>query len=73
MFTEEPGLQSYGGNFFNGSDTGKYGNRHNYREAFALETQHFPDAPNQELFPSIILNPGEIYQSKSVFKFSIEY
>ena len=73
IFTEEPGIQFYGGNFFDGSDTGKTGKPHNYREAFALETQHFPDAPNQQSFPSIILNPGETYKSKSVYKFSIEY
>lgn len=72
VLTEEPGIQFYGGNFFDGSDTGKLGKTFNYRESFALETQHFPDSPNQEAFPSIILNPGVSYQTKSIYKFSIQ-
>lgn len=72
IFTEEPGIQFYGGNFMDGSDTGKYGKTLDYRESFALETQHFPDSPNQQAFPSIILNPGEIYQTTSIYKFSVE-
>jgi aldose 1-epimerase len=71
IFTEEPGIQFYGGNFMDGSDIGKYGKKFLYRESFALETQHFPDSPNQPSFPNIILNPGEVYQSKSVYKFSV--
>ena len=59
IFTEEPGIQFYGGNFMDGSDTGKLGKTFDFRESFALETQHFPDSPNQEAFPSIILNPGD--------------
>lgn len=55
LFTEEPGVQFYGGNFMDGKSVGKYGKTFNYREAFALETQHFPDSPNQDQFPSIIL------------------
>jgi aldose 1-epimerase len=72
IFTEEPGIQFYGGNFMDGSDTGKYGKTLDYRESFALETQHFPDSPNQQAFPSIILNPGETYQTTSIYKFSVE-
>jgi aldose 1-epimerase len=72
IFTEEPGLQFYGGNFMDGSDTGKFGKTFNFRESFALETQHFPDAPNQTEFPSIILQPGETYATSSVYKFSVE-
>ena len=72
IFTEEPGIQFYGGNFMDGGDTGKMGKTFDYRESFALETQHFPDAPNQNAFPSIILNPGETYQTKSIYKFSIK-
>lgn len=72
IFTEEPGIQFYGGNFFDGSDTGKHGKAFNYRESFALETQHYPDSPNQKTFPSIILEPGETYLTKSVYKFSVE-
>lgn len=71
VFTEEPGIQFYGGNFFKGEDIGKYGKAHAYRESFALETQHFPDSPNQEEYPSIILSPGETYETKSLYKFSI--
>lgn len=71
VFTEEPGIQFYGGNFFDGSDVGKHGKALNYRESFALETQHFPDSPNQKAFPSIILNPGETYKTKTIYKFSL--
>ena len=70
IFTEEPGIQFYGGNFMDGSDVGKYGTKFEYRASFALETQHFPDSPNQHAFPSTILNPGETYRTKSIYKFS---
>ena len=70
VFTEEPGIQFYGGNFMDGSDVGKYGTKFEYRGSFALETQHYPDSPNQPKFPSTILNPGETYQTKSIYKFS---
>ena len=73
IFTQEPALQFYGGNFMNGSDTGKSGKAFKYREAFALETQHFPDSPNNTNFPSIILNLGETYQTQSIYRFSLEY
>ena len=72
IFTEEPGIQFYGGNFMDGSDIGKYGKKFLYRESFALETQHFPDSPNQPSFPNIILLPGDIYQTKSIYKFSVD-
>ncbi len=72
IFTEEPGIQFYGGNFMDGSDTGKLGKTLDFRESFALETQHFPDAPNQETFPSIVLHPGETYKTESVYKFSVQ-
>ena len=71
IFTEEPGIQFYGGNFMDGSDIGKYGKKFLYRESFALETQHFPDSPNQLSFPNIILLPGDVYQTKSIYKFSV--
>jgi len=71
IYTEEPGIQFYGGNFMDGRDIGKYGKTFDYRESFALETQHFPDSPNQKNFPSIILNPEEIYKTKSIYKFSV--
>ena len=71
IMTEEPGIQFYGGNFMNGSDTGKYGAKFEYRASFALETQHYPDSPNQSNFPNTILQPGETYQTKSIYKFSV--
>lgn len=71
IFTKEPGIQFYGGNFMDGSDKGKHGKSFDFRESFALETQHFPDAPNQAEFPSIILNPGETYSTMSTYKFSV--
>jgi len=72
IFTQEPALQFYGGNFMAGLDKGKSGKPYNYRESFALETQHFPDSPNNSNFPSIILKPGETYQTSSIYKFSVE-
>ena len=71
VFTKEPGIQFYGGNFMDGADTGKYGKTFDFRESFALETQHFPDSPNQSAFPSIILNPGETYSTTSIYRFRI--
>lgn len=71
IYTEEPGLQLYGGNFMDGSDIGKSGKPYGYRESFAVETQHFPDSPNRSNFPSIILRPGEVYQTATVYKFSV--
>ncbi len=71
IYTQEPGLQFYGGNFFDGSDTGNSGRTYKFREAFALETQHFPDSPNQPDYPSIILNLGEVYSTKTIYKFLV--
>jgi len=72
VWTDQPGVQFYGGNFFDGLGKGKYGGTHAYREAFALETQHFPDSPNNPTFPSTRLNPGETYQYTCIYKFSIK-
>lgn len=72
VFTEEPAIQFYGGNFMDGADTGKHGTSFNYRESFALETQHMPDSPNQPQFPSIILAPGKEYKTSSIYKFSVQ-
>lgn len=71
VFTQEPALQFYGGNFMDGTDKGKGGLAYKYRESFALETQHFPDSPNNVNFPSIILKPGEVYQTISKYRFSV--
>jgi aldose 1-epimerase len=72
VYTNEPGLQFYGGNFLDGTDTGKYGKSYEFRSSFCLETQHFPDSPNQPDFPSTILKPGEEYYSVCVYKFGVE-
>lgn len=71
VYTEEPGLQFYGGNFMQGKNTFKNGSKDEFRTAFCLETQHFPDAPNQPSFPSIVLLPGKTYQTSSLYKFSV--
>ena len=72
VVTDEPGLQLYGGNFLNGKDIGKRNLPYEYRTAFCLETQHYPDALNQPNFPSTTLKPGEIYQSTCIYKFSVK-
>ncbi len=70
IYTTEPGIQFYCGNFLDGRLRGKSGKPYVHRGGFCLETQHFPDSPNQPNFPSTILKPGETYESKTVFKFS---
>ena len=71
VLTTEPGLQLYSGNFLNGEDTGRQGNRYEKYGAFCLETQHFPDAPNQSDFPSTLLLPGQVLQSETRYRFSV--
>ncbi|NGM72937.1 galactose mutarotase [Sphingobacterium sp. SGL-16] len=72
ILTTEPGLQFYSGNFMKDSDPkGKGGKTYPYRAALCLETQHFPDAPNHESFPSTTLRPGEKYSSKTEYRFSV--
>lgn len=73
VISQEPGVQFYSGNFMEGKNQFKSGVVDAFRTAFALETQHFPDAPNQPDFPSIILNPGEVYQTTSIYTFSIQH
>ena len=70
VMTEEPGLQFYCGNFLDGRLKGKAGKPYLYRGGFCLETQHFPDSPNQANFPSTILRPGQIYKTKTIYRFS---
>jgi aldose 1-epimerase len=70
VFTTEPGVQLYGGNFLDGSLTSPDGSPYIYRGGFCLETQHYPDSPNQPSFPSIILRPGEIYDTTTIHRFS---
>jgi aldose 1-epimerase len=69
VWTEEPGLQFYSGNFLDGSKVGKRGKPYYFRTAFCLETQHFPDSPNHASFPTTILRPGEIYRTSTIYKF----
>ncbi len=69
VYTTEPGLQFYSGNFLDGSLVGKSGHVYEHRYGFCLETQHYPDSPNQPAFPSTILRPGEEYRSRTVLKF----
>lgn len=69
VYTNEPGIQFYGGNFLDGAFEGKYGLKYAHRSAFCLETQHFPDSPNKETFPTVRLNPGEKYYSICIYKF----
>ena len=70
VYTDQPGVQFYSGNFLNGSLVGKSGKKYVKRGAFCLETQHYPDSPNQPKFPSTILRPDEKFKSATVFKFS---
>ena len=72
VWSDQPGLQFYSGNFFDGKVMGKYGKTLNYREGLALETQKFPDSPNQPGFPSARLNPEETYQQTCIYKFSVK-
>ena len=72
VLTAEPGVQFYSGNFLDGTITGKNGAIYSKRAGFCLETQHFPDSPNQPNFPSTILNPDETYQTKTVYAFDVE-
>ena len=69
--TTEPGVQFYAGNFLDGSITGKDGAVYEQRTGFCLETQHFPDSPNQPAFPSTTLRPGEEYTSRTVYRFDV--
>ena len=70
IFTTEPGIQFYSGNFLDGSVRGKGATAYGRRSGLCLETQHFPDSPNQANFPSTVLRAGERYESTTVFKFS---
>lgn len=70
IHTTEPGIQLYGGNFLDGSDVGKNGQPFAFRNGFCLETQHFPDSPNQPHFPSTRLDPGEFFHSITIHRLS---
>ena len=72
VFSKEPGVQLYTGNFLDGTLPIPTGGNYKKRTGFCLETQHFPDSPNQKKFPSVTLKPKEIYSTKTVFKFSVK-
>jgi len=70
VFSTEPGLQFYTGNFLDGKITGKGGWVYQFRNAFCMEPQHYPNSPNQPNFPSVVLKPGEVYKNTIIYKFS---
>ncbi len=71
VFTTEPAIQFYSGNFLDGTLIGKGNKKYGYRSAFCLETQHYPDSPNQPDFPSTVLEPGKKYQSTTIYTFGV--
>ena len=71
VLTEEPGMQFYTGNFMDGSNAIRGGKTDDKHTAFAMETQHFPDSPNQPGFPSTTLRPCDVYQTQTIYKFSV--
>ena len=72
VHTSEPGVQFYTGNFLDGSMLGKSGRAYQHRHGFCLETQHFPNSPNEPSFPSVVLSPEETYRHTTIFKFSTQ-
>lgn len=72
VYTEEPGIQFYSGNFMSSKKVLKTKTRDDYRTAFCLETQHFPDSPNQPIFPSALLKKDETYNTHTIYKFSVD-
>ena len=73
VFTDQPGLQLYTANFLDGSLNGKSGKPYMKRSSLCLETQHFPDSPNQRQFPNTILRPGETYQTRTIYQFNVSH
>lgn len=72
VYTDEPGVQFYAGNFLDGTVTGKKGVAYPHRSAICLETQHYPDSPNKPQWPSVVLRPGEVYTSECIYAFSTD-
>ncbi len=72
VLTDQPAIQFYSGNFMNGTETGKRGDKHNYRTGVALETQNYPDAPNHSNFPSAVLKPGDTYKHVCIYEFGVQ-
>jgi aldose 1-epimerase len=71
IYTTEPGIQFYTGNFLNGTLTTENGQPINKHTALCLETQHFPNSPNEPLFPNTILDPGTIFRSSTIYSFKV--
>jgi len=69
VWSTEPGLQFYSGNFLDGTITGKDGHVYQFRNGFAMEPQHYPDSPNHSNFPSVVLHPGEVYHNTIIYRF----
>ena len=69
IYTTEPGIQFYSGNFLDGTLIGTSGNAYRQGDGFALETQHFPDSPNHTNFPSTVLRPGHVYATTTIYQF----
>ncbi|NMH28613.1 aldose epimerase family protein [Flavobacterium silvaticum] len=72
VFTDQPSIQFYSGNFLDGTKASKNGGKYEKRSGLCLETQHYPDSPNEPKFPTTTLNPGEKYHTKTVYKFSVK-
>ena len=72
VYTDQPGMQFYSGNFFDGTTKGKYDRELRFRESIALETQKFPDTPHHDNFPSTLLNPGDTYTHICIYKFEVK-
>lgn len=72
IYTQEPGLQFYSGNFMQSKNIFKGGTKDDFRTAFAAETQHYPDSPNHPAFPSTELKPSDTYKTSSIYKFSVK-
>ena len=73
VFSDQPGIQFYSGNFLDGTLQSKIDSTYDFRSGFCLETQHYPNSPNEKNFPSVILKPGKKYFSQTIFKFSEIY
>jgi aldose 1-epimerase len=72
VFSTEPGLQFYSGNFLDGTLTGKGGWVYQHRNGFCMEPQHYPDSPNKPQFPTVVLKPGQVYKNTIVYRFSAQ-
>ncbi|MGL4492675.1 MAG: aldose epimerase family protein, partial [Tannerellaceae bacterium] len=72
VYTTEPGIQFYAGNFMEGDVKGKHGVVYPHRGALCLETQHYPDSPNKADFPSVVVKPGDVYTSRCIYSFGVQ-